>query len=286
ALDRPQVDCSEKNWTLVAKVKVELRRKLMPVVINTSSAVAGVAMKWKTWTLNTSIFTIRLDADHKDLVDTLKTFEAAVEMDWAKLPKGQLVLLLERAELSKQRVRGPAIKKQTQATLFAPVKEFMSKNYELIGRVFDYYCVLGRDTNVMTLDSYTGLLDDSHLPDVMSRASRKLDLHEMFRQSKASKDAPGITRSSFMLVLMKIGQAKYGGTMIDSLQLVLNQHLLQNLPPEAQAIKNEFREQRMYNQETARLLSEHVHLLRAIFDQAPASGSAVLGPTGRGEGRA
>lgn len=267
ALGRQQVDCSEKNWTLQAKVKVELRRKLMPVLINTDSAVAGVAMKWKTWNLNTSIFTIRLDADHKDLLDTPKTFEAAVDMDWGKLPRGQLVLLLERAELSTQRVQGPAMKKQSHAALFAPIKEYIAKNYELIARVFDYYCVLARDTNVMTLDSFTGFLEDSHLPDVMSRACRKLDLQEIFRQSKASKDAPGITRSSFMLVLMKIAQAKFGGKMIDSLQLALDQHLLHNLPPEAQATKNEFREQRMYNQEISRLLSEHLHLLRAIFDQ-------------------
>ena len=172
------------------------------------------------------------------------------------------------------------------------VEACMRRVHSTIVDAFDTYGAAGSGNPfAIQLNSYSDFLDDCAIEDQDSASCKGRDLDTIFilsnveadkksEESKVNEDR-ALMRWEFVEAVVRIALAKYGycgdhdrddpaktADPSEAIQRLIDINIIPHLGPEAAVDSNEFRKNRLYNEEVDTVLKDHLKMLRSLFKGA------------------
>jgi len=238
------------------------------------AADAGAALEEEVWDPKASVFRPRLrESDSRDVYDNEDCLARMFACDWARISgkSGFQRFAKTGAELEE-------------------IRAILWGGYEVIIRAFAYYCALGTGGAFsMGLNEWTDFILQVDIPDPKSQRCRLKDCDTLFikanvvepggkqegkRDKKAEKagannERNALSRFEFLEIMARVAESKYGrsasGDISDALVMLIQNHLVARMAPEAAVVPNDFRRDRLYNKAVDLVFKQHLGLLTALY---------------------
>jgi hypothetical protein len=234
----------------------------------------------KPWTLWDSIWVPRTkESDSRDFFDSLKIHKKTFELDWKRcIDKPSFTKFLE-AQLAPFVSEG----EEAMAKEIAEVKQEVWEDYDVITHAFDFYAACSRGNGFsVKLNCYSDFLDDCMIPEegvkecdrgmmdsifiatnVEDReADKKLNEANADRELMRFEWVEMLVRCACHKFLMT-GRIKDPSEAIDE---ICEKNVLAHLEPAAAQHRNDFRTDRLYNEEVDDVYKPRMAMLKKIFD--------------------
>ena len=217
------------------------------------------------------------------------------EIGWPKTEARMLDLDMRRM-LDSSRTKG-FLKREGEKvgkdveTVVAELNDIFKQVWDDLYGAFMWYSLQGSgDPYCMQLNAFSQFTDDCKIPDSESEKCKRSDLDTLFivanfeedKNSALSKfnDDNSLMRFEFMDILIRMGIAKYGnGALtedpVEAFRELLDRNVFLHLGSEAIVKANDFRSNRLYNEETDHYLRTRKQLLQAMYSRyrlKPAAG--------------
>ncbi|XRB15637.1 flagellar associated protein [Pseudoscourfieldia marina] len=236
------------------------------------------------WDIRKSIFAPReRECDSRDFWDTPKTEARMLDLDMRRmLDSSRTKGFLKR--------EGEKVGKDVE-TVVAELNDIFKQVWDDLYGAFMWYSLQGSgDPYCMQLNAFSQFTDDCKIPDSESEKCKRSDLDTLFivanfeedKNSALSKfnDDNSLMRFEFMDILIRMGIAKYGnGALtedpVEAFRELLDRNVFLHLGSEAIVKANDFRSNRLYNEETDHYLRTRKQLLQAMYSRyrlRPAAG--------------
>lgn len=171
------------------------------------------------------------------------------------------------------------------------MREVLKEVYVKIYGAFVFYGSQGTgDPYHMSMNAFTSFLDDCAIPDNESQNVKRSDCDTMFiicnyQPDKKSAEAAvnmenAMMRYEVIEAICRIGLGKYGKgietlDVAGAIRMLLERNIVPRLSPACSIDSNQFRNERLYNEEVDIVLKRNVKVLQAIYSRyrlKPSSG--------------
>jgi len=229
----------------------------------------------KLWTLPDSIWVPRTkESEAKDFFDSAKVHKKTFELDWKRCCGKKTF----RAFLKKYVGEGPEADKET-----AEIKKEVWEDYDVITHAFDFYAACSRGSGFsVKLNAYSDFLDDCFIPEENSQHCSRQVMDTIFvvtnaedddacaKENKANADRE-LMRFEWVEMLVRVAFAKYVDTghvddPSEAIDEMCDSNILAHLEPAAAQHRNDFRNDRLYNEEVDDIYRPKLLLLKKIFE--------------------
>ncbi|GMH44651.1 hypothetical protein BSKO_12603 [Bryopsis sp. KO-2023] len=271
------IDCikdlrQERPFFNLPKANHEVPRRL---------EVVGRRRKSRIWQCETSLFSQRKkENDSRGLMDTEKALNKQFNLDWERIVTKSRFRRLVGREDAGVRKEGQGLEEELDE-----IRDELHAKRDILRMAFIYYSMMSghsQSSNILqlSLNQWTIFTQDCDILDPKSLGSKSSDLDTMFVSTNfeeesgthdaEANDDDALVRFEFLEIIIRASFGKYITTKIlddssDSVQRMLEDKLLPNLPPEACINPNDFRKTRFYTQEMEASIKSHWDVLNAMF---------------------
>ncbi|MEW5306191.1 MAG: hypothetical protein WDW36_008675 [Sanguina aurantia] len=233
----------------------------------------------EAWTLPNSIFKPRLkESDAHAFTDGAAVEERMFDRDWARATgKEKFSSMLTRE--NKANKRDP----QDDKALMVALRAVMLANYPQLYSSFVYYTATSSgDPYHMSLNAFTSFFDECSIADSDAQFIKRSDCDTIFivcnfQPDKKSAEAQvntenALMRYEYLEAIVRAALAKYGkgqetDDVVAAVEMLIKRNIVANQPPAAAVTSNQFRNERLYNEEVDVCLKKNQNMLKALYSR-------------------
>ncbi|MEW5317782.1 MAG: hypothetical protein WDW38_009052 [Sanguina aurantia] len=233
----------------------------------------------EAWTLPNSIFKPRMkESDAHAFTDSAAVEERMFDRDWARATgKEKFSSMLTRE--NKANKRDP----QDDKALMVALRAVMLANYPQLYSSFVYYTATSSgDPYHMSLNAFTSFFDECSIADSDAQFIKRSDCDTIFivcnfQPDKKSAEAQvntenALMRYEYLEAIVRAALAKYGkgqetDDVVAAVEMLIKRNIVANQPPAAAVTSNQFRNERLYNEEVDVCLKKNQNMLKALYSR-------------------
>ncbi|GMH46394.1 hypothetical protein TrRE_jg10777 [Triparma retinervis] len=253
----------------------EMEPEILSETEEEEEAVAEAVVEKEPWDITKSIFGDRRQlSDSRAFYNTPKVIKRALEADFNRmLGEPRIAKLISKEDSGVK--SGESVE-----TELKEIKEALEPLYETIIDAFEYYCLLSnnqtRNCFVMGELSFTRFCNDCKMVDskLSSEGCQQAFIAvnvETNKNSQESKlnDDKCLMRMEFIEIIIRFAITKYkeeaGSDISEAVGLLVRRNLAPHIPPMGKVDSDDFRRDRLYNEETENVFTNHKRVLKMVY---------------------